>query len=88
MPVLMTTREKYTVLVSFYKSCTQIYRFQYASSAWSVLMISVMRSCCRCCCLQNMMGTNDGSIPGESETTDSLMEQYRRCGTKHYILKT
>lgn len=28
---------------------------------------------------QNVMAKDDGAIPGESESTDGLIEQYRRC---------
>ena len=31
-----------------------------------------------CTCKQNVMATDDGAIPGESESTDGLIEQYKR----------
>lgn len=32
--------------------------------------------------VQNVMAKDDGAIPGESESTDGLIEQYRRCVTQ------
>lgn len=35
---------------------------------------------------QNVMGKDDGAIPGESESTDGLIDQYRRWARRNVCM--